>query len=391
MFSEHLLRFVFAEMSSKAQLVRQKRGNDFCGTTKSYVVRSDLGCFAKLSSNTLHDANPEILKLHSSCTDGDHYMAYECAPEVGSDYEYFYVIKGNTYREVTNLSSDADAKEGDLHKDLQGGDFYLASSKYHHYSVSPVFIVIFEKEGYFRAVSNLSTAEPAEYLEFKDKKRQYPLHSKCKNGLYYWATKSYWRGDVWYYIVTGIDQWGVKVHYTKNLSTNEGGYDETINPSVVNFLPGGLAATIGPTVGYWKLVSSYSNTGTTAMQFSRTMEVNVGYKKSAKEEVQHNWKIGASYSTEFEGLLFGATCKQQFSLSAEYGGSAINTKEETWAEETTTTEKVEKPVPAGESLYIWQFCLGVREGSTKKALCLSQIFDFSKSSSPPTKIPAGFT
>ncbi|XP_065827136.1 uncharacterized protein [Oscarella lobularis] len=376
-------------MNSKPQLVPHRKGSDFFGTTKSYFIRSDLDCFAELSSNHLHKASPKIMSLHSSCVNGDHYMAYEHAPQVGAYRECFFIIKGNRYRQVSNLSSDADAEEGNLHEDLRGGDFYLASSKYHHHAVTPIFIVIFQREGRFRAVSDLATGKPAKCLEFKDKKKDYVLHSNCQNGLYYWATKAFYGGEVTYYIIKGVDEWGVKVHYTKNLSTDAEGCDEIVSPSVVNFLPGGLAVTKGPTVGYWTLISSYTNSGNTDLEFTRKIEVRSGYRKCVVTEVQHNWKFSGSLSANFSSLIFGILCRLQFSLSSEHGGSAIDTEEENWTEETTTTEEIRKAIPSGESLYIWQFCLGhgARGGSENSALCRCQVFEISGSSSKPTRIP----
>ena len=278
------------------------KGVDFLGCCKTYIIRSDIGRYAVVESNYLHDTKKKEFDLHPSCVGGDHYMGYEHAPQLGgADYDYCFIIKGDDFRKVTDLSTDANAKTGTLHPKCRGGDFYLGTSKYHRYSVTPIFIVIFSKEGKFRAVSDLVSADPAKYLQF-DGSEEYSLHDSCKEGLYYWSTKSYWKGNVWYYVLKGVDKWGVKVHYTKDLHTDEGGYDEHINPCIVKFLP--YRSATGETLYFLSegdLTNLFAKLQKCASKWRDiARELGIGY--SQQREIVHE-QGNKSDSDYFEAML----------------------------------------------------------------------------------------
>ncbi len=218
-------------MASRIVAHWEAKGTDIIGDNYTHIVRPELGDYMTLSAYRGKTVTSN--RLHDSCLDGSHYFAYK-----GRDYTYFLFIRGNFFVTVTDLSTGANREEGTLHETCQGGDFYLATSKYHKFTSSPVFIVIFAKSGTFRAVSDLSSGKPSEYLQY-DGREEYNLHPGCQNGLYYWSTKSYWSGDVWYYIVKGVDQSGrLEFHYTKDLSTDEEGATECFEPTVVPLLSG---------------------------------------------------------------------------------------------------------------------------------------------------------
>ncbi len=222
------------------------KGTDIIGDNYTYIVRPDLHAYLKLSDYKGRTVIGN--RLHDSCLDGSHYFAYLDAPGIGRDYTYFHVIKESSFVRVTNLSTGAKRKEGTLHETCWGGDFYLATSEYHRFTSSPVFIIIFAKSGTFRAVSDLNSGKPSKHLQY-DGREEYNLHPNCQNGLYYWSTKSYWGGNVWYYIVKGVDQSGmVEFHYTKDLRTDEHGATESFEATVVELLS--LTST-APSLNPW--------------------------------------------------------------------------------------------------------------------------------------------
>ncbi|OCT63350.1 hypothetical protein XELAEV_18044448mg [Xenopus laevis] len=97
---------------------KEAHGVDFCGVDDDYyqyyyyIVRPDLNCYMRYIN---------IFNLHPSCSNGDHYVAHK-------DDFFFYIIKGNSYRRVTNMNKDKDVYT--LHPNCQGGDHYLTSGAY---------------------------------------------------------------------------------------------------------------------------------------------------------------------------------------------------------------------------------------------------------------------
>ena len=216
---------------------RQKA--DFCGTHKLYIVRSDLGQYLETSDfNKGTDLN--IRYLHRDCRGGDHYLSYVHSPAIGADYSCFFIISGDHYRRVTDLATAADVTgDTQLHEKCRGGDFYLATSSFHAFTVSPSFIIVFSDKGMYRVVSDLGTAKNA---------KEYKLHDECKGGLYYWATKNFWGGQVWYYLVKQ-EAGEFRFHYTKDLATDSSGATQLFHPSVMEFLTTAHSEAIEDTLG----------------------------------------------------------------------------------------------------------------------------------------------
>ncbi|XP_026106561.1 uncharacterized protein LOC113078465 [Carassius auratus] len=116
------------------------KGTDFCGVNNYYyIIRSDLGCYMQ-SSNFNKGLDITIFGLHPACQNGDHYL--------GHNKGYFYIIKGNSYRRVTDLSTDSGAVVYSLHPNCQGGDHYL--------SAFGKFYIIFQEKGTYRRTTNMN-------------------------------------------------------------------------------------------------------------------------------------------------------------------------------------------------------------------------------------------
>ena len=225
---------------------KKARGTDICGDVYTTIVRSDLGCYMRCT-DLQNGSNIQTHPLHSSCSDGDHYFAYSDREfaRVGSDYPIYFIIKGTEYRQVINLSTDAEATTGYLHKFCQGGDFYLAFSKYWAFTIDPVFFILFLEKGVYRVVSNLEMACGSKWSRYD--KTEYKLHDRCKGGLYYWAQKTIWSGDIWFYFIKQVDKWGLQFHRTQDLTTDKNGCDIVLHPEVTKFILGGLPVTMGST------------------------------------------------------------------------------------------------------------------------------------------------
>ncbi|XP_069490139.1 uncharacterized protein [Ambystoma mexicanum] len=326
-------------------------GVDLCGVKDYYyIVRSDMNCYMK-SSNFNKGKDLNVYSLHQSCRGGEHYLAYQD--------DLFYILKGTNYRRVSNMNTDSDAVVYSIHPNCQGGDHYLSAFGY--------IYVIFQNKGTYRRVTSLNTDGDAE---------EYSLHPECRNGLYYWGVQNY------YYFVKPHDEWGVQYYRCTNFNTNEDGTSMSFHNDVINFLPGGLSLTLGPAYGIWDCIKTMSNDSQTAITWSKKITRKVGYTREKMSSIEHNWNVSmtASYSA---GDLTAAFAKYQFSVTAQYGGSSVNTETENWSEATDVEESVNLTLQPGQKMYVWQYKLGL--GKQDVLFCRDMKFD--DDPSPPTEIP----
>ncbi|XP_031749645.1 uncharacterized protein LOC116407773 isoform X2 [Xenopus tropicalis] len=327
------------------------RGVDFCGVDKYYyIVRSDLYCYMR-SSNFKKGYDINIFTLHPSCRDGDHYLAHQDG--------YFYIIKGNSYRRVTNMNTDDNAVVYSLHPNCQGGDHYL--------SAFGCYYIIYQSRGVYRRTMSMNKDENSV---------EYTLHPNCKNGLYYFGLKNY------YYFVKPHDEWGLHYYKTTSFNKDEASQTFSFHPSVINFLPGGLAITKGPSFGRWECIKTISNDSDTPVTWSKKITKKVGYEKAKMSSIGHNWKISLTTSMETGGLL-ALIAKAQFSLSTEYGGSKVNTESENWTQATEVEESMTITLQPNKSMYIWQYQVGL--GS--KAVLHCRDTRYKSDPTPPTDNP----
>ncbi|XP_060111517.1 uncharacterized protein LOC132583843 isoform X2 [Heteronotia binoei] len=324
-------------------------GADFCGVDKYYyIVRSDLGCYMR-ANNFNHGYDLEVFSLHTSCWGGDHYLAYED----GS----FYIIKGNKYRCVSNMTTDNNAVVVySLHPSCQGGD--------HYFSAFGHFYIIFQGRGVYHRVTNLNTDNNAV---------EYTLHPDCQNGLYYWGIKDY------YYFVKPHYEWGIRYYKCTDFHQNLGAVTYSFHGSVVPFIPGGLAINEGPAFGRWEAIKTIFNDTNSPIVWSKITK-KVGYKKKKMDSVEQNWEMSAFYEP---GALAEAIAKFQFSLPAEYGGEAVQTQQENWSEATEVEESVNVTLQPRSQMYVWQYQLGF--GSDPVLFCRALMF--TNETTPPTIVP----
>ncbi|KAM4698135.1 uncharacterized protein WCC33_013736 [Rhinophrynus dorsalis] len=329
----------------------QARGVDFCGVSDYYyIVRSDLNCYMR-STNFNHGEDIHIFSLHPSCRDGDHYLAH-------AD-DLFYIIKGNSYRRVTNMNTDDGSVVYTLHPNCQGGDHYLSAFDY--------FYIIFQSRGIYRRTKNMNKDEDSE---------EFSLHPNCKDGLYYFGTKNY------YYFVKPHDEWGVQYYRCTNFNKNEDADTYSFHPSVIDFLPGGLALTMGPTCGTWECIKTITNDSNTPVNWTKKVVKKVGFEKDRMSSIEHNWKIAVSVSVD-SGELASLITKAQMSFSTEYGGKSVNTDREKWSQATEVEETFSLTLKPREKIYLWQFvlCLG------KESVLHCRDTKLDDKSTPPTENP----
>ncbi|XP_043085116.1 uncharacterized protein LOC122331676 [Puntigrus tetrazona] len=327
------------------------KGVDICGgKTQIYIIRSDIGCYMQ-TSNLNKGLDPTIFSLHPSCQNGDHYLA---------DWnETFYVIKGDSFREVKDLSTDSEAKVLSLDENCVGGDFYFSAGGW--------FYIIFLAKGTFRQTTDLN-----KYTYGEEKSLRFNWFS----GLYYWGqSKSFC-------FLKPFSKWGVEYNEGNSIADNSCFDTYSVHPSVVNFLPGGLSITKGPAFGRWENIKSASNDSKTAVTWHKKVVKKVGYSKEKITDITHNWKFGMS-ATIASGVLEGLIAKRQFSFSAEYGGSHVNTEKEIWHEATEVEEQLSFELKPNERVYLWQYNLGLGEESV--LFCRDLKMD--DVPNPPTEVP----
>ncbi|KAI7813321.1 uncharacterized protein LOC130571278 [Triplophysa rosa] len=326
------------------------KGVDFCGGhIFTYIIRSDLGCYMR--STDLHKGSDlTIFKLHPSCQNGDHYFA---------DWSgRFYIIKGKSYRRVTDLSIDTHAEVKDIHPDFQGADHYI------HFCT--IFLIFFQAKGIYRFTIDLSN---------NFFKSELKLHPKCSNGLYYWGLLNK------FCFLKPVSEWGVE-YFTCSDPQKDDGHVYSVHPDVVNFLPGGLSITQGPAFGRWESIKTINIANDTKGTWRKKILKKVGYNKEKMKEITHNWKFGASATIE-SGDLVSLIAKFQFTFSAEYGGSNVNTEKESWDEANEVEEELTLELKPNESVYLWQYKLGF--GDEPMLFCRDLKID--DEPNPPTEIP----
>uniref|UniRef100_A0A3B3QZ32 Uncharacterized protein n=1 Tax=Paramormyrops kingsleyae TaxID=1676925 RepID=A0A3B3QZ32_9TELE len=315
------------------------KGVDFCDVDDNYyIIRSDLGCFM-YSTNFHRGYDLKMYSLHPSCQGGDHYLAF--------DNNTFYIIKGNTYRHVSDMSKEFDSVVYNLHPNCQGGDHYLSAYGY--------FYIIFKSRGVYHKTSNMNKDSNAV---------EYQLHPNCKDGLYYWGTKSY------SYFLKSKDEY---LHYADTFS---------IHPDVLNFLPGGLGQTNGPAFGKWDLIKMISNDSEIPVTWKKKTTRKVSFTKSKLSSIEHNWKVNMSATFDLDALI-AEIVKLQFSLSAEYGGTSVNTENENWEEATEVAETVILTLQPHTKMYVWQYKLGLG----KEDVLFCRHMAFTDNPNPPSIIP----
>ncbi|XP_053216183.1 uncharacterized protein LOC128398944 [Podarcis raffonei] len=326
------------------------KGVDFCGVDKYYyIVRSDLGCYLR-STNFNEGKDLDIFGLHNSVRGGDHYLAH-------SD-DLFYVIKGDSYRRVTNLNTDSDSVVSTLHPNCQNGDHYFSHDKY--------FYIIFKKKGVYRRVTNMH-----EDLNVVQK----PLHPKAKDGLYYWGIKDH------IYLVKPNSKWGVE-YYRMDDFSNANPSTFSFHASVLNFLPGGVSINHGKAFGVWQPVKTFSNNAKISAAWEQQIVKKVGYEKKEMHSMENNWKVSSSVTVGAEGLT-KLLLTAQISLTAEYGGTKIDSKDEVWSDATEVSEKVSFTLPPNTNIYFWQYKLGLG----KSDILYCRDLAFTDNSNPPTYVP----
>ncbi|XP_039510830.1 uncharacterized protein LOC120465246 [Pimephales promelas] len=334
------------------------KGVDICGSQDwCYIIRSDLGCYMR-SSNFHKGSDISIHDLHPSCRHGDHYIA---------DPNYFYIIKGDSYRRVTDLSEDTDSSVETLRLSCRGGDHYLKAFVW--------FYIIFQEKGTYRKTV-LSMMHPLILHELELSDDEFTLPPECRDGLYYW-------GDLGDFSFLKLNSdWGVQYYKCTDLDRDVCTEVYSVHPDVLNFLPGGLSITNGPAFSKWVNIKSVSNDRLTPMKWEKKVTKRVGYNKEMSSQITRNWKIAAS-STITSGDLTGLITSAQFSYSAEYGGARVDAKTENWNEETEDEETLSFELQPNESLYVWQYQLGL--GSESVLFCKD--LKFTDQPNPPTDVP----
>lgn len=244
---------------------------------------------------------------------------------------YFYIIKGDEYRRVTDLSRDDRAVVYSLHRNCRGGSgYYSAFGKYY---------IVFANRGIYRRVSNMNKDEdPVEYK----------INQAFKDGIYFWGTNNY------VYSLKQAEKWGVTYHRSTNMNLNKDGVTFSVHKSVLNFIPGGIAYTHGKVLGSWINIKCLQNESNTTLEWEKTIKKTVGFDRSAMSTTEFEW----SSEMGLEVGLIKTLTKVQFSLKAKFGGKDVDTEQFKWSDSAEIDETLRLKIPPNTTLYVWQFQLG---------------------------------
>ncbi|KAL0150483.1 hypothetical protein M9458_054300 [Cirrhinus mrigala] len=178
------------------------------------------------------------------------------------------------------------------------------------------------------------------------------------------------------------NEWGVQFCTCPDISKDKHTAVYSVHPDVLNFLPGGLSVTKGPAIGMWESIKTITNDSSALVTWQKKITKKVGYNKEKMTQMTHNWKIDASASVE-SGELPKLISKLQFSFSAEYGGSHVSTEHESWNEATEEEEQLTSELKPKESLYLWQYKLGLGHDS----VLFCRHLKITSKPNPPTEVP----
>ena len=337
----------------------EARGIDFCAAQDFYyIIRSDLGVYMRCKN--FHEGEDiKIFPLSPACRWGDHYMA-------GGGFgntNYFYIIKGNEYRRVTDMSLDKDAEVHSLHPKCRGGSFYYCA-----YGNCEWFYVVYGDRGVYRKVKNMNTDQNAV---------EYPIHKEFQNSLYIW-------GDAVYVVCLKQEsKWGVTYYRSTDMQQNLEPDTFSLHESVLNFVPGGLAQTKGKAFRCWANITSFSNNTNVPVDLEKTITKTVGLKRrKLTSAIERNWSVElADYE---EGHLSEAISKHQFYLVSKYGGTdEISLEDEKWNEISEESESVNLQIAPHSEISVSQFQRGFGK---EKYLFFSKLEIF-EGSLPPEEPP----
>ena len=351
-----------------AALMPHKKGIDICNDLDGshyYIIRSDLHCYLKCSIHVDYQPNYEpqqyeIFPLHPACAWGDHYT---CGPDG------FNIIKGNNFITVNDLTAPKHMSLNcqKLSEDCQDGNHYL-------YNGTDYFIIKGNQVICTPSLTGPSTSTGT-------------LDPTFQNGLYFYAELG-GIGVLAALIDEDEQNWGIVDWVTPSLFDSSNADKYFVYPDLLDFLPGGLSITYGIASPRWELLKCFINTSNTALEWKESISKTVGYNKSEFNSLETNWSVTTEVSmgTSFSaGFLVQAAIEMQFSLSSTFGGANIQTSQEDWSEEHTTTEEVLIHVEAGQTVYLWQYRLGFA-GAARNLLSCRDIA-ITNDNKPPSNSP----
>ncbi|KAA0721466.1 hypothetical protein E1301_Tti020358 [Triplophysa tibetana] len=328
------------------------KGVDICGIRYNcYIIRADLGYYLKTTD--LKDASfLTLCDLHHSCV-GEHY--------VGHINDSIYIIKENSYRRVTNLTTDSGRERKPIHPNYHNGDYY--------FSAMGKFYIVFKDKNIYKKTSKLTSPDCQEY----------PLNVDFSDGLYYWGRSFH------FYMMRMTEEWGVEFIKASDFSSGNREWFASVHKDILDFLPGGLSVTKGPVVGTWEKVTSQNNDTCTPMHFERSVKKKVGYNKETVTKITHNWNVKLSATVKLNKLA-ALIANAQVSFETEYGGSFMKVEKKNWNEETEISEDISQDLPPYTHLHIWQYKLSLGEDTILFCPDLKYTYD----ENPPTEIPRSY-
>lgn len=155
-----------------------------CSNKPIAIVRSDIGYYLENTIST-HKKPYRVYQMHPSMMGGDHYMRIFLS--------WWIVVKGNSYRQSQDIDiKDCDPGAVlDIHPNCRGGDHYCAT--YLDEKKLLQATVIFQKKGKYRVVNNSpqnGNMSTPMVLSTDSNAKEGDLHDDYKDGLYFMANGS---------------------------------------------------------------------------------------------------------------------------------------------------------------------------------------------------------
>jgi hypothetical protein len=338
----------------------------FPGEGLLYVIRNDMDNPYYMKLANVIDSKPEVSNLTPGLRGGLHWAGYYYN---GGSY-YKYAIDETQYWRVVSIENGEKDPKKNLATDFKNKDHYFCRSKY-------FYAVDLNKGLYYHAKSLAETPTKV------------TLRSDLGTGADQINPIAMWAGTNNYYILT-MDKNNIPVvRYTSDPLDKLGTWIELdISNAMRSFLPGGSSNLHGGAAAKWVVIpgAGYVNNSDTEYSYKVTQTIKTGYSNTATNTLEQNWKISETISSEESAGVGADTLKMQMSLTAEFGGSEIQTSSSTWEASVENETELPMTAPPNGMVELYQ----VRVDGGNLSAILYGPFESTITGEPPTEDPGTY-
>lgn len=272
----------------------------------TYIVRNDLDNSYYMKLDGLNDSEPEVSTLWSGMTGGLHFVGW-----YSDETHYKYAIDGTQYWRVTNIESGPINSKTNLHKNYRDRDHY------------------FERGGNWYGVDVHNSKYWTNTGGYSKSGTKKDMRSDIisMNPIAMWAN-----GDYYYVLTMDANGEPVVKRTTSILDKKKSWTDQYLSAAMKNFLPGGTSNMHGSAQAEWVWVDGIINSNSDQPQEgTHTRKVSQGYDSTTTNSIEQHWSISETLKSEVSAGIGADMLKESMSLTAEFGGSEINTTSSTWS------------------------------------------------------------